>query len=116
MTNTSTDEYLPLTETILFILLSLAPGASHGYAIIKHVITLSKERVHLSTGTLYGALARLLKQGWIERVEGKVTDETGHPRKEYRLTNLGQRILRAEIERMRNLVGLASLQTAKNTR
>lgn len=116
MKNISSNEYLPLTEAILFILLSLAPGASHGYAILKDVITLSKERVRLSTGTLYGALARLLEQGWIERVEGKVADETGRPRKEYRLTSLGQRILKAEIERMSNLVELANLRTAKNIR
>ena len=116
MINASTNEYLPLTETILFILLSLAPGTSHGYAIIKDVIILSKERVHLSTGTLYGALARLLEQGWIERVEGKVTDEAGRTRKEYRLTSLGQSIFKAEIERMSRLVELADLRVAKKIR
>lgn len=116
MSKASVAEHLPLTETILFILLSLAPGPSHGYAIIKDVMKLSQERVHLSTGTLYGALARLLEQGWIERVEGKESDEAGRPRKEYRLTNLGQSILNAETERMSNLVKLANLRIAKNIR
>jgi len=116
MSNASATEHLPLTETILFILLSLAPSPSHGYAIIKDVLKLSQERVHLSTGTLYGALARLLEQGWIERVEGKDPDETGRPRKEYELTSLGHSILKAEVERMSNLVKLANLRVAKNIR
>jgi len=58
-------DILPLTEATFFILLSLAPGAKHGYAILKEVPLLSQQRVTLSTGTLYGALKRLLTAGWI---------------------------------------------------
>ena len=53
---------LPLSEAVFLILLSLAEGPKHGYAIMKDVHELSAQRVSLSTGTLYGALKRLLKQ------------------------------------------------------
>jgi hypothetical protein len=69
---------LPLTETTYFILLSLLPKPKHGYAIMKDVQVLSEERIVLSTGTLYGALKRLLDQGWIERLEE--TDPKGNAR------------------------------------
>ena len=69
----------PMTETTYFILLSLAPGPSHGYAIMKDVQQLSQARVVLSTGTLYGALKRLLELGWIERVDDPAAGENGLP-------------------------------------
>jgi DNA-binding PadR family transcriptional regulator len=91
----------PLTEATLFILLSLAHRPQHGYAIMQEVSHLSDGRVDLGTGTLYGALKRLLQQGWIARVEGHEDDpETGRPRKEYVLTDLGRRILNAEVSRL----------------
>lgn len=108
-TQTDIQAQLPLTEAVLFILLSLAPGPKHGYAILKDVQALSKNRVVLSTGTLYGALKRLLEQGWIERVEdnGDAVEESGRPRKAYALTDLGRRVLDAEVARLRSLVVMA---------
>jgi DNA-binding PadR family transcriptional regulator len=108
---------LPLTEATVFILLSLAPAPKHGYAIMKDVQTLSEGRLVLSTGTLYGALKRLLDQGWIERVDEKTATENGigergRPRKAYALTRLGQRILDAEVTRLQALVSLARLRVA----
>ena len=97
---------LPLSEAVFFILLSLAPGPKHGYAIMKDVQALSDSRVGLSTGTLYGALKRLLDGGWVRRVdEGQ--DESGRERKSYALTQLGKGILEAETARMQNLVAAA---------
>ena len=55
------DDYLPLTETSFFILLSLATAPKHGYGIIKEVETLSAGRVVLAAGTLYSALRRMLE-------------------------------------------------------
>jgi len=98
---------LPLTETTFFILLSMASLPRHGYAILKDVTEISDSRIRLSAGTLYGTLARLLEQGWIERLEGTESDETGRPRKEYKLTDLGQRILALETRRLESLVTLA---------
>ena len=58
-------EQLPLTEPVLLVLLSLAEQPRHGYSIIKDVEQMSGGRVLLSTGTLYGALQRLLDRGWV---------------------------------------------------
>jgi DNA-binding PadR family transcriptional regulator len=104
-------EYLPLTEATFFILLSLVPNKRHGYAIMKDVGQLSDGRISLGTGTLYGALARLLDRGWIERVEEE--QGTGRVRKAYVLTNLGHRILNAESERLRTLTTAAQLRLAE---
>ncbi len=98
---------LPLTETTLFILLSLSPRAKHGYAIMKEVETLSNGRVRLSTGTLYGAIKRLLERGWIERVDEDEGKENGRSRKSYQLTDRGRRILEAETMRLQSLVTTA---------
>ena len=56
-------ELLPLTEPVLLILLSLADHPRHGYAILQDTQEMSGGRVRLSTGTLYGALRRLLHEG-----------------------------------------------------
>lgn len=104
-------DQLPLTESTFFIILSLAPGPKHGYAILKEIEALSESRVTLSTGTLYGALKRMLDSGWIERVPDPEPDESNRERKAYRLTELGRRILEAETVRLRRLVGLADLQS-----
>jgi DNA-binding PadR family transcriptional regulator len=71
---------LPLTEVTFFILVSLAPAARHGYAIMKDVRSLSNARVRLSTGTLYGALKRLLEQGWIERSDDPAPSDSARAR------------------------------------
>ena len=94
---------LPLSEAVFFILLSLSPGPKHGYAIMKDVETLSESRVSLSTGTLYGALKRLLDGGWVRRVD-ELQDDSGRERKSYVLTQLGKGILEAETARMQYLV------------
>jgi DNA-binding PadR family transcriptional regulator len=58
---------LPLTEATFFILLSIAQRPKHGYAILKDVESLSGGRIKFSTGTLYGAISRLLEQEWVDR-------------------------------------------------
>lgn len=102
----------PLSEATFFIMLSLAPEPKHGYAIMKDTRTLSDNRVVLSTGTLYGALKRLLEQGRVERVEDR-RNGTERERKTYALTRQGQRVLNTEIERLQKLVSTARLQTLK---
>ena len=100
---------LPLTEAAFYILLCLASGPKHGYAILKGVETLSEGRILLSTGTLYGGLKRFLKWDWIRRVNGKEADGSGRPRKGYALTEKGRLILNAEIARLKNLVKTARI-------
>lgn len=108
-------DQLPLTEATFFILISLATEAKHGYAIMKDVEALSVGRIVFGTGTLYGALKRLLDSGWIERVDDEKND-TGRLRKAYRLTRLGRRILEAETARLKALVRAASSRIAEGIR
>ena len=110
-TNDDPRSQLPLTETTYFILLSLAPGPRHGYAIMKDVQSLSQERVVLSTGTFYSALKRLLDQGWIPRAADPHNGTNGRVRKAYQLTDLGRRILQVEVQRLAGLVDAAQLRT-----
>ena len=103
------DLFLPLQEPTFFILLCLRGGEKHGYAIMKEVDELSSGRVRLSTGTLYGAINRLLEQGLIERVEAPGPDEA-RGKKLYRLNQHGLAVFDAEVSRMRRLVVAAQGQ------
>lgn len=94
----------PLTESTYFILLSLSPKPKHGYAIMKEVRRLSENRVILSTGTLYGALKRLLNQGWIIRMEDTNSKGNSRDRKVYKLSEQGRRVLKEEIARLNKLL------------
>jgi DNA-binding PadR family transcriptional regulator len=81
---------------------------------MKNVQLLSDERIVLSTGTLYGALKRLLEQGWIERVDDPEPNGTERERKAYALTQTGRRVLKAEVERLQKLIATARrLQTSR---
>ena len=102
-------DMLPLTEPVLLILLSLAGEPRHGYSILKDVEQMSDGRVCLSTGTLYGALRRLLDGDWIQRVEQK---DTSRGKQAYRLTARGRRNLQFEVDRMKQLTRLAHLRAA----
>ena len=74
---------------------------------MKVVQMLSDNRIVLSTGTLYGALKRLLEQNWIERVDDPEPNDTDRERKAYALTQVGRRVLKAEVERFRKLIATA---------
>ena len=100
-----------LREPTFFILLSLSPAPKHGYAILKEVEALSDGRVRLSTGTLYGAIKRLLEDGWIRRVDDPLPEDTRRERKAYALTEQGRRALNAEINRLGELVRVAQMRT-----
>jgi DNA-binding PadR family transcriptional regulator len=113
------DGWPSLREPTFLILLSLVEGEKHGYAIIKDVAALSHNAMVLSSGTLYEALARLLDQGWIDRVEEGANDEAngatarpGKPRKAYRLTLQGRRVVQAETVRLQALLTAAQRRLA----
>ena len=107
-----TSEGKPLTEPVLLILTSLAAHPRHGYALIKDIELLSGGRVRMSTGTLFGALRRLLEDGWIERFE---QEDTARQKQAYRLTATGIQQLQIELERMRQLTraGFARLRASE---
>ena len=100
---------VPLTEPVLLILLSLADQPRHGYSILKDVEQMSDGRVLLSTGTLYGALRRLLDSDSIERLEQK---DSSRGKQAYRLTPRGRKNLHAEVGRLKHLTRLAHLRVA----
>ena len=99
-----------LSEPVFLILVSLAEEARHGYAVLKDVETLSNHRIRMSTGTLYGALRRMLEDGWIEH-----SREVDAPRgrQAYRLTTPGRKVLNGEVDRMKLLARLASSRLAR---
>ena len=99
-----------MTEPVLLILLSLADQPRHGYAILQDTEKMSAGRVQLSTGTLYGALRRLLHDGWIERF---AEQDSSRGKQAYRLTRLGQRNLQREVGRMKQLTRVAGLRVAR---
>jgi DNA-binding PadR family transcriptional regulator len=107
--------HLPLREPTFYILLSLSPGPKHGYAILKNVEELSEGSLQLSTGTLYGAIKRLLDRGWIRRVNDPIPNSTDRERKAYALTEQGFHVLNAEIARLKKLVSVASTQTVEES-
>jgi DNA-binding PadR family transcriptional regulator len=103
-------ELLPMTEPVLLILLSLADRPRHGYAILQDTEKMSDGRVRLSTGTLYGALRRLLEEGWITRFQ---EEDNSRGKQAYRLTSLGQRSLQQEVIRLKHLTRVASVRVAR---
>ena len=102
------ESFLPMTPAMFHVLIALADGEKHGYAILKEVARRTEDQVRLSAGTLYGNLARLESAGLIvesdERPAIGLDDER---RRYYRITTLGLSVVQAEAERLRQLVRLA---------
>ncbi len=97
----------PLPESSFYILLSLADGPRHGYAVSKDIEEMSGGQVTLSVSTLYTALNRLQEQGLIERIDdGEEDPNPGLPRKVYRLTQPGERALNGEAKRLKALLNI----------
>jgi DNA-binding PadR family transcriptional regulator len=99
------DAHLPLPPAEFHILLSLADGDRHGYAIMSEVGERTGGSVRLGPGTLYGAVKRMLDRGLIEEraPRGRATAEAER-RRTYRLTTLGRAVARAEAARLEELV------------
>lgn len=96
----------PLREPTFLILTSLAGGPRHGYGILGDVAELSRGRVNLRVGTLYGSLDRLVEEGLVAPDREEV--EQGRLRRYYRITGEGRRVLTAEAERLAANAQLAS--------
>ena len=99
---------LPLTPAMFHVLVAMADGDRHGYAIIKDVAERTSGEVELGTGTLYGILKRLLDEGLA--VEGRrrpAATEDDDRRRYYRLTDFGRRVVAAETKRLEAMVSAA---------
>lgn len=88
-----------LTEAVYYILLSLFKPM-HGYGIMQNITELSKGRVNLAAGTLYGAINTLLEKGFIKALESEMNSR----KKEYQITETGKAAIRNEIERLHELI------------
>jgi DNA-binding PadR family transcriptional regulator len=95
----TTPDYLPLTEQVFYILLALTKPL-HGYGIMQFVDEISKGRVNLGPGTLYGALKTLQEKQWIEPFDA----DMGSRKKEYVITELGKEVLLNELRRLEELL------------
>ena len=99
---------LPLPPVSFHILLALADGDRHGYAIIQDVETRTSGELRLGAGTLYRSIHRMLEQGLIvesaRRPARALDDER---RRYYRPTPFGMAVARAETRRLTQLVRLA---------
>jgi DNA-binding PadR family transcriptional regulator len=102
------EELLPLTPAVFHVLLALADGEQHGYAIMREVADSTNGKIKMGPGTLYGTVKRLLEARLIEetdeRSDPKLDDER---RRYYCLTALGQRVVKAEAARYAEMVKLA---------
>lgn len=97
------DRLLPLHSAVFHILIALADGDRHGYAIMQDVAERTGGKLRLSPGTLYGSIKKMLEQGWIEEVRAKSSGDDER-RRYYRLTKLGRRIAEAEASRLADLL------------
>src|SRR6478672_13312568 len=90
------------------ILLALAADERHGYALLQEVASLTDGEIQLEPGTLYRALHRMLKDGWVvESTRRPAADQDDERRRYYRLTPAGRRVAIAEAERLQRLVNVA---------
>ena len=100
------EAYLPLTPAVFHVLLAVADGDMHGYAILKEVEDRTQGKVRLSTGTLYAIIKRLLSDGLIQELDKRPVDDDER-RRYYRLTDFGRRVALAEAKRMEEMVTAA---------
>jgi DNA-binding PadR family transcriptional regulator len=98
------DELLPLPPATFHILLALADGDLHGYAIIQDVEARTEGALRMSAGTLYRSIARMVEQGLISEVANRRTRAEDERRRYYRLTPFGTSVARAELHRFSQLV------------
>ena len=101
MSTDRTASLLPLTPAVFHLLLALADGPLHGYAIAKAVAEHTRQAIQLGPGTLYGTLARMAGAGLVRE---RSQDDR---RRVYELTPLGLAAAKAESRRLAELVNVA---------
>ena len=103
------DSQLPLTPVVFHILLALADGEKHGYAIMQEVEQVTDGHISMGPGTLYGSIKRMLAANLIEESDERPDQALDDQRRRYyRLTAFGQRVLNAEAMRLAQAVRLAA--------
>ena len=101
-------EMPPLTPAVFHVLLVLADGERHGYAIMQEVAESTGGGIKMGPGTLYGTIKRLLEARMIEESDQRPDPDLDDERRRYyRLTALGQRAVRSEALRYADMVAVA---------
>jgi DNA-binding PadR family transcriptional regulator len=109
----SPQELLPLTPPVFHILLALADEERHGYGIMQDVARQTNDALQLGPGTLYGCLKRMLAAGLVEESEERPDPALDDERRRYyRMTALGNRVVRAEAEWLAGAVSAAKTKLA----
>ncbi len=99
---------LPLPSAVFHILMALAGGERHGYAIIQDIAARTENQLRLGAATLYRSLQRMLEQGLIAESGDRPAPELDDQRRRYyRITRFGESVARAEVRRLTDLVRLA---------
>ena len=108
MARPAPESLLPLSAAVLHILLVLAEGERHGYAIAQEVESLTRGRIRMGPGTLYGSMQRMTAAGLVERtVRRQRGGEDDERRRYYRMTTHGRRVLGLELARLGEVVAIA---------
>jgi DNA-binding PadR family transcriptional regulator len=108
VTRPDAHEHLPLTPIVLHILLALAEGDRHGYAIAQEIETATGGQVRAGPGTMYGSIQRMLTANLLEETPGKTrAADDDDRRRYYRMTTLGRRVLDLELKRLVDVVAIA---------
>jgi DNA-binding PadR family transcriptional regulator len=99
----------PLTPVVLHVLLALADGDRHGYAIAQEIESTTAGQIRVGPGTLYGSIQRMLGAGLIEEVSrsARPAADDDPRRRYYRTTPAGQQALELELRRLANVVSIA---------
>ncbi|MEZ5292440.1 MAG: helix-turn-helix transcriptional regulator [Vicinamibacterales bacterium] len=105
------DDLPPLKPKVLHILLALADGPRHGYAIMQDVAARTDGQVRLWPAALYGALRELEELDWIAESDTRPSDDDER-RRYFGLTPLGTRVLGAEVRRLEAIVDQARASRA----
>ena len=106
---TSVNPTQPVTQAGFLVLLALASGEAHGYAVMQFAEETTKGRVRLPPGTLYRTISRLMADGLVKEIEGQ---DPGAPhdarRRYYRLTVRGQHAAKDEVDLLERLTSAAA--------
>ncbi len=102
---------IPLTPAVFHILLALAPGAMHGYAIMLETSTLSEGNFRMGPATLYSTIQRLVALRLIDETTGDSEEDAR--RRYYQLTDIGRQLLDVEVQRMNAAVRKANARLVK---
>ena len=102
------DDLLPLQPAVFHILMVLAEGDNHGYAIIGAIAARTDGRVKIGPGTLYRSIQRMLEDGLVTEIDERpAPEEDDERRRYYRITPFGRKVATAETQRLADLVKLA---------